>query len=566
MNKRGVREDEMSILSSAPDLRVVVNEQRMEVQGPCRGSQYRQERGPARDWRFTMQCRFLVSILALLSLAAPAWASVIYVSGDQIGTWSADTVMVTADVCVPPGQNLTIVPGVMVLFQGHCGLIVYNGAALRAVGTLADSIRFDVLPPSTSWHGIRFLSASGSSRLEYCSLTHGYADEVSGQDNYGGAIYCAGSSPTIHNNTIRENQAYVGGGISCEEGSNPSIVGNHIEGNGARYGCGINCTNSSPSIIGNVISGGASALGGGGAIGCGPGSSPSIIGNVLSGNRADWGGGIACGPGSGPIIDGNTIVGNSATAGGGISASLASPSITHNLIIRNAATYGGGIWLDGYTNVGIIGNTVSGNHNDGIRFSSASATMVNCILWGNTPYQVYWFQADFQATYCNIQQDGFAGLGNINADPLFVNAPQDDYHLQSGSPCIDSGDPNPIYNDPDGTRADMGAFYYDQLSPSRVDELSLQAHLHLAPNQPNPFRWGTRLSYSLPAPGHVRLLVLDPTGRRVASLVDRTEDAGEHVVDWDARDGYNQRIPSGVYFARLEYAESVRTVRLASVR
>jgi hypothetical protein len=37
-----------------------------------------------------------------------------------------------------------------------------------------------------------------------------------------------------------------------------------------------------------------------------------------------------------------------------------------------------------------------------------------------------------------------------------------DYHLQWDSPCIDSGDPNLIYNDPDGTRADMGAYYYDQ--------------------------------------------------------------------------------------------------------
>jgi hypothetical protein len=38
--------------------------------------------------------------------------------------------------------------------------------------------------------------------------------------------------------------------------------------------------------------------------------------------------------------------------------------------------------------------------------------------------------------------------GNISADPLFTNPTQDDYHLQQGSPSIDSGD-NQAPNLPD---------------------------------------------------------------------------------------------------------------------
>jgi hypothetical protein len=53
-----------------------------------------------------------------------------------------------------------------------------------------------------------------------------------------------------------------------------------------------------------------------------------------------------------------------------------------------------------------------------------------------------------------------SGIGNITSNPQFVNSVLDDFHLQSTSPCIDTGNPSsPL--DPDGSRADMGALYYD---------------------------------------------------------------------------------------------------------
>jgi parallel beta-helix repeat protein len=47
------------------------------------------------------------------------------------------------------------------------------------------------------------------------------------------------------------------------------------------------------------------------------------------------------------------------------------------------------------------------------------------------------------------------GTGEISADPRFADAV---YRLAEGSPCIDTGHPGPQYNDPDGTRNDMGAY------------------------------------------------------------------------------------------------------------
>jgi hypothetical protein len=73
-----------------------------------------------------------------------------------------------------------------------------------------------------------------------------------------------------------------------------------------------------------------------------------------------------------------------------------------------------------------------------------------------------------QVRYSNIES-GWPGTGNIDAEPLFRDPNQLDYHLNIGSPCIDTGltawapdhdldgDPRPLDGNGDGTAtADMG--------------------------------------------------------------------------------------------------------------
>lgn len=60
------------------------------------------------------------------------------------------------------------------------------------------------------------------------------------------------------------------------------------------------------------------------------------------------------------------------------------------------------------------------------------------------------------------------GPNNIAADPMFTDPDNMDYTLQPGSPCIDAGDPDPIYNDEDGSRSDIGAFGPGDIPPCCV--------------------------------------------------------------------------------------------------
>jgi hypothetical protein len=67
---------------------------------------------------------------------------------------------------------------------------------------------------------------------------------------------------------------------------------------------------------------------------------------------------------------------------------------------------------------------------------------------------------DINVTFSDVQ-GVFDGDGNIDVDPLFVDADNGDYRLRTDSPCIDAGDPSDPVGDepkPNGGRINMGAY------------------------------------------------------------------------------------------------------------
>ena len=198
-------------------------------------------------------------------------------------------------------------------------------------------------------------------------------------------------------------------------------------------------------------------------------SSPTITNCTFSGNSAGFGGGMSNYGGSPTITNctfsGNSVSGFSYSSGGGMYNRSGSPTITNCTFIGNSVSDSGGGMCDEYY---------------------SSPTVTNCILWGNTAAngpQIYDSNSNPTITYSDIQ-DGWAGTGNINADPCFVDADgndnivgtiDDNLRLLFGSPCIDAGDNNsvpPDYTDLDGdddtsepTPFDLDGF------PRFIDEL-----------------------------------------------------------------------------------------------
>jgi len=144
--------------------------------------------------------------------------------------------------------------------------------------------------------------------------------------------------------------------------------------------------------------------------------------------------GITCGAGS-PTITNNKIRENT----DGIHYySSSGPSITNNWIYNNTGAIGANT---GESSV-VRNNTIVGNSIVGIlHFGDTAPTITNCIVWNNGDEDSDNLGGTFNDVTYSCIGGGYTGDGNIDEDPLFVDADGGDYHLQYYSACIGAGDP-----------------------------------------------------------------------------------------------------------------------------
>lgn len=421
----------------------------------------------------------------------------------------------------------------------------------------------------------------------------------------GGGIYIYESSPTVQNNIIEDCFAGSGGGVYIQNSSGfltDNIIRNNQTSGGSNRGGGIvvagSESNGPSSIIGCEITDNNAQYGGGIFLSH---TCTEIINNEIRDNFADQeGGGISIwGMESDVYFYSNYIKGNiTYHEGGGICINRGEATLIGNLIVENEGDIGGGVYESSTGIIHIENNTIAMNTaatgGGGIISTRDSLYLGNAIFWGNTGGMGS--QISLPATtnlssthisYCDIQygQDSiylgpiatlYWGPGNIDVDPQFETGPLGDYHISYGSPCIDTGNPDSEYNDPEDPfnpgyalwpamgliRNDMGAFggsgtgYW--LSVEEEESAALpEAELRLR-SFPNPFRTSCTVCYELPEFSHVVLQVYDLSGRLVNTLVDEDLSAGMYSAHMDGSDLY-----PGVYFIRLiagELSESRRCI------
>jgi len=188
-------------------------------------------------------------------------------------------------------------------------------------------------------------------------------------------------------------------------------------------------------------------------------------------------------------ITGNSIQGNYRT-GVQIFAGSQFVVLTRNVISNNG--FNGGAYIQCANGVlsRIENNTIAHNSAQGLWVyppSSASLIWVknNIVaynsgrgIWNGSAY--YSLPVDYNDVYNNSGGNYYntvPGDNDISLDPDFVGGDPFDYHLQNTSPCIDAGDPQ--YEDPDGSVADIGAYYYPRPDPPTNLTLTSYTHYHI---------------------------------------------------------------------------------------
>ncbi|MHC4657996.1 MAG: hypothetical protein ACYS83_02310 [Planctomycetota bacterium] len=322
-----------------------------------------------------------------------------------------------------------------------------------------------------SYHVVTGSGVDANAIIGGFTITAGNADW-----SEGGGMFNNSGSPTVTNCVFINNSAILGGGMCNLNNSNPMLSNCSFSGNvtppwgEGSGGNGMFNDQSDPTLIDCIFYANSGGSYGGGIFNTD--SSPTLTNCDFEDNTGyRFGGAIANYTNSNPKLTNCTFSGGSSRIGGGMyNNDNSSPTLTNCVFVGNSAEWGGG-GMRNYqsnptlTNCVFVGNTGNTYDGGGIHNQSSSSTLRNCIFWGNTDNggtdesaQIHnGSGGSADVSYCCIQGlSVFAGSGNIDADPCFVDAngpdgeigtEDDNLRLSPGSPCIDAGDNISVPND-----------------------------------------------------------------------------------------------------------------------
>ena len=264
------------------------------------------------------------------------------------------------------------------------------------------------------------------------------------------------------------------------------------------------------------------------------------------------------------------------------------PIITNNLMFDNYAFLGGSPIYCTYSYPRLLNNTMVNNTvlNEDLFFNTGTIhtflskpQIVNNIVWDNLNYYLGGTQLleckGFYTIYNNIEA-GHEGEGNIDSDPLFINSVENDFTLQNGSPCINTGTldvpfgielpefdlaGNPRIYD---SYIDMGCYEW-QGTPISNEELSITNYELW--NYPNPFNPTTTISFSTAEYAeNAELVIFNIEGQKIKTLIDRSISSGKHSIVWNGKDVNGNLVSSGVYLYKLEAGDLQKVKKMVLLK
>jgi parallel beta-helix repeat protein len=444
------------------------------------------------------------------------------VQGNVSGIWleTASPYQVIGEISVPAGQTLTIEPGVVVSFMGYYSFIIYG--TLYAEGTADDQIQFtsgQATPAADDWEMISLESDSDASIISHSIVE--YANT---------AILCSYSSPTISHCTIQNN---LSRGINCNYSSSPSITNNTFLSNAsASIFCFENC---SPTITNNTFYGGTSA------VVCMHSSSPHIANNIIKNVSI----GVSCAYSSSPTIWNNVFY--SIYDKGVYNYNLSTAAVMNNVFYSNSKA----IYANNYLSA-LSYNSFWANTNDSYGSHVPSSFGVVNSTNGNS--------------------DPCDASFNIFIDPLLADPSAGEFGLLIDSPCIDAGNPDAGYNDPEDpenpgfalwpgmgtTICDIGTYGGGGSGgwvSNDANEVPVNSSIILHQNYPNPFNPRTTILFELntETSTNTELEIYNLKGQKVRKYSILNNQSS---IIWDGANNSGKSVPSGIYFYKLNIPDS----------
>lgn len=279
----------------------------------------------------------------------------------------------------------------------------------------------------------------------------------------------------------------------------------------------------------------------------------------------------------GITVENLCITGGFRFEGGGVFCENSSPIFRNDVIAENKAmSSGGGILFSENCQPDFINCTISGNEaalGGGIAFYLSCADLLNTILWGNSPDEIYFhgtnsLRSCVKFSYTDVMTgkdkirtnnhgDVYWYEGNLNSDPLFCDSGGRVYLLAEDSPCIGTGK----------NGANMGALGVGcgpMAVPAKPAVSSGGFKIHW--NYPNPFNPSTQIEYEIPRSGDVEVDIYDVRGRLIRSFEKSQQQAGIHRLAWDGRGDNSIAAASGVYFWRVHFNGQLLSRKITFIR